>query len=86
MKSVKRGKNISEVEVQGISKAGVWLYVKGEEFLLTYEEYPWFQDAKVSQVMNVELLNEDHLSWPDLDVDLEIESLKSPSRYPLKAK
>jgi hypothetical protein len=86
MKSAKRGKSISVAEVQGISKAGVWLYVQGQEYLLTYDEFPWFKNAKVSEVMNVRLIHEDHLEWPDLDVDLEVESLRSPEKYPLKSK
>ena len=86
MKSAKRGKSISEVEIQGISKSGVWIYIKGEEFLLTYDEYPWFKNAKVSEIMNVSLINGDHLEWPDLDVDLEVDALKQPEKYPLKAR
>ena len=85
-KSAKRGKTTLEVEVQGISKFGIWLFVKGEEYLLTYEEYPWFKSAKVSEVMNVKHINEDHLEWPDLGVDLEIESLENPEKYPLKSR
>jgi hypothetical protein len=84
MKYAKRGKNISEVEIQGISKFGVWLYVKGNEYFLPYEEYPWFIDARVSDVMNVRLINANHLEWPELDVDLELESLETPGKYPLK--
>lgn len=86
MKSVKRGKTTSDVEVQGISKFGVWLYLKGQEYLLTYDKYPWFKEAKVSEVMNVRLINDDHLEWPDLDIDLEVDSLKSPDKYPLRSK
>jgi Protein of unknown function (DUF2442) len=84
MKSAKRGKNISEVEVQGISKFGVWLYAKGNEYFLCYDEYPWFKNARVSEVMNVRLINANHLEWPELDVDLELESLETPQKYPLK--
>ncbi len=84
MKSAKRGKNISEIEVQGITKFGVWLFVLGTEYFLSYEEYPWFKQARVSDVMNVRLINENHLEWPELDVDLELESLDQPDKYPLK--
>jgi hypothetical protein len=28
----------------------------------------------------------DHLHWPDLDVDLSVNSIEHPERYPLKAK
>jgi hypothetical protein len=27
-----------------------------------------------------------HLHWPDLDVDLEIDNLENPEKYPLKSK
>jgi hypothetical protein len=28
----------------------------------------------------------DHLYWPDLDVDLSVESIRHPERFPLRAK
>lgn len=83
MKSQRLGRNISEVEVQDISKHGIWLYVKGAEYFLSFKDYPWFKDAKVPEIYNVELHNGVHLYWRDLDVDLEIELLKHPERYPL---
>lgn len=84
MKSARRGKSTSVVEVQGVSVFGVWIYVKGKEYFLSYKEYPWFKDAKISEIMNVKLVNEGHLEWSDLDVDLEVESLENPEKYPLK--
>lgn len=83
MKSSAVGKNISHAEVQNISKHGIWLYVKGQEYLLPFKDYPWFKDAKVAEIQNVRLLHGMHLHWPDLDVDLELESLQNPEKYPL---
>ncbi len=83
MKSKDRGKNISEVEIQEISKHGIWLYAKGREYFLSFAEYPWFKVAKASQIQQVKLLHGNHLYWPDLDMDLELESLKYPEKYPL---
>ncbi|HHT9126162.1 MAG TPA: DUF2442 domain-containing protein [Candidatus Brocadiia bacterium] len=83
MKSQRHGKNISDVEVQNISNNGIWLYVNGKEYFLSYKEYPWFKDAKVSDICNLELLRDNHLYWPDLDVDLEIDSLENPEKFPL---
>lgn len=80
------GKDISQVEVQDISRHGVWLYAKGREFLLPFRDYPWFKDATISAVYNVKLLHRCHLYWPDLDVDLDIKSLEHPEEYPLVAK
>ena len=83
MKSSVLGKNTSEVEVQDVSRFGVWLFVKGQEYLLPFRDFPWFKDANISSIYNVKLLSHSHLHWPDLDVDLELESLKNPGQYPL---
>ena len=59
------------------------MHVKGKEYFLPYDEYPWFRDAKVGDILNVQLLHSSHLCWPALDVDLDVESLSSPGEYPL---
>ena len=86
MKSKMRGKNISEVEVSNISSNGFWLYVKSSEYFLPYDEYPWFKEAKIKHILNVKLLHDFHLYWPDLDVDLEVNCLENTGDYPLKYK
>ncbi len=86
MKLLKRGRNTSKVEILNISILGVWLYVKGKEYFIPYSDYPWFKDAKVVEIQNVRLIHQSHLSWPDLDVDLELDSLEHPEQYPLKYK
>jgi len=83
MKSEGPGTSISEVEVLNISAHGLWLYVNGKEYFLPYTQYPWFRDARVNAVLNVQLLHKNHLYWPDLDVDLDIDSLEHPEDYPL---
>ena len=72
-----------QAEVLDISKNGVWVYAKGQEYFLSHKNYPWFSPAKVSQVYNVELIHGHHLHWPDLDVDLDLDSLQNPEKYPL---
>ena len=86
MKSSAPGKATSKVEIQNISKFGIWLYVSGQEFFLPYERHPWFKDATVAEISNIEFLFGHHLHWPDLDVDLDLDSLKHPEKYPLIAK
>ena len=83
MKSKLAGKNISEIEVLNISKHGFWLFVHGREYFLPFEHFPWFKDASILSILNVELPQPHHLYWPDLDVDLELESIESPEKYPL---
>ena len=82
MKSSTLGRSTSAVEVVGISKHGFWLYVRGEEYFLPFKAFPWFKEAKVGSLLKVKLLHKEHLYWPDLDVDLELESLKHPEKYP----
>ena len=75
----------SEVEVTQIDKHGIWLLIGEKESLLSFENFPWFKDAPVSAIHNVELLNTRHLHWPDLDIDLAVESIEHPERFPLIA-
>lgn len=83
MRSSALGKNTSAAEVQDISRHGLWLLVGQKEYFLPYKDYPWFREAKVSEIYNVELLHKKHLHWPALDVDLEIQSLQNSGQYPL---
>ena len=71
------------VEVTNISKHGFWLLLNEEEVFLPFETFPWFQDAPIGKVVHVELPSPQHLYWPELDVDLEVESVLHPERYPL---
>ena len=84
MKSIERGASTSDVEVSQISPHGVWLLVRGREYFLSYEEFPWFQEARLAEIQRVTLLHGRFLRWEDLDVDLAVESLEHPERYPLK--
>ena len=86
VKSLRRGKSILKAEVQGISNHGIWLCVEGAEYFLPYKSYPWFLNATVEQIYNVEYLFGYHLRWPDLDIDLELDALKHPASYPLTYK
>jgi len=74
------------VELTHISLNGIWLLIEDEELLLTYEEFPWFRKATVDQLSHVERPTKDHLYWPELDIDLSIESIRKPSSFPLIAK
>jgi hypothetical protein len=83
MKSVARGASTSAVEVTNISTHGFWLLLGAEELYLPFEQFPWFRDATVRQITHVELPSAHHLYWPDLDVDLAVDSIRHPERFPL---
>ncbi len=86
MKSSKPGKASSKVEIQDVSKHGIWIYVAGQEYFLPNERHPWFQDATIAEISNVQFLFGQYLRWPVLDIDLDLDSLKHPEKYPLIAK
>lgn len=58
--------------------------MKPKEYFLSYEDFPWFKDARVSEICDVTFRHGFHLRWEQLDVDLELDSLEHPERYPLK--
>jgi len=85
MKSLKHGKDIL-VSVENITPFGIWLYVKEKEYFLSYEDYPYFKEQTIKAIQKVQLLHGYHLYWPELDVDLELDNLENPGKYPLQSR
>lgn len=74
------------VNVLMINSQGIMLNVGGNDYFVSYNRLPWMKDATVKSVLNVQMAGKNAIEWPDLDVDLEIDSLKHPERYPLVIK
>ena len=85
-KSESIGGDTLGAEVLNISKHGFWLMVDGHEYFLDFDLFPWFRQATVEQLCDVELLHKEHLYWPKLDIDLDLDRIKHPERYPLVAR
>lgn len=83
MTSATLGTDTSAAEVTNISRHGFWLLVGGEELFVPFAEFRWFRDVPVGNILNVELPSAGHLYWPELDVDLAVESIRHPERFPL---
>jgi hypothetical protein len=83
MKSAGPGRSTSRVEVTNVSSHGFWLFIGDEELFVSFKEFPWFKAASIGEITRVELPSAHHLHWPDLDIDLAVESLTHPERYPL---
>ena len=66
-----------------IDTQGMMLSVPGQDSFMSYNRVPRLRDARVSSALNVRMAGPNAIEWPELDVDLEIESLKHPERYPL---
>ena len=73
----------SEVEVTNISKHCFWVLLGNEELAIPFTEFPWFKDATVEQISEVQWPSANHLYWPKLDIDLSVESIRNPENFPL---
>lgn len=71
------------VEVTHISKRGLWVLLGDEELAIPFAQFPWFKNATVEQLADVLRPTENHLYWPQLDVDLSVESIRNPDAFPL---
>ncbi|GJL66163.1 MAG: hypothetical protein NPIRA05_11340 [Nitrospirales bacterium] len=85
MNSRTRGIPISEVENTNVFAHGFWLLVSDRELFLSYDDFPWFKDVPIGGILNVEQPTAGLFYWPDLDIDLGLESIEHPERFPLKA-
>ena len=80
------GTSTLAVEVTNISRHGIWLLTSDGEHFLPFDEFPWFKSAPVDHILNVEEPSPGSFHWPDLDVDLSLSIIKSPTRFPLQSK
>jgi hypothetical protein len=83
MTPVRRGGRISKVEVTNVSRQGFRLLLEDRELFVPFAGFPWFRDASIGQILDVERPGAGHLYWPQLDVDLAVESIEHPERYPI---
>ena len=72
-------------EVTHVSSHGVWLLAHDIEYFMAYDDFPWFRKAAIGAVLNAEEPSANHFYWPDLDVDLSVEMIEHPERFPLKS-
>jgi hypothetical protein len=79
------GSATSVPEVTHVSRHGFWLLLGDEELLVPFSEFPWFRKATIEQLSDVQWPTPDHLYWPQLDVDLSVESIRKPEAFPLKS-
>lgn len=80
------GTTTSAPEVTHVSRHGFWLLLGDEGLLLPFELFPWFKKATIEQLSQVEWPTVGHVYWPQLDVDLAVESIRDPAAFPLLAK
>jgi Protein of unknown function (DUF2442) len=83
MNAATLGRSTSQVEVTNVSPNGFWLLHGGEELFVPFSEFPWFRDASIANICNVVAQSPRHLYWPTLDIDLSVDSIRDPKKFPL---
>jgi hypothetical protein len=84
MISEPRGNNTYAAEVTSVGRDGFWLLVNDRELFVPYQNYPVFRSATVEQIYALEEIAPGQLRWEALDIDLEIEAVEYPERFPLQ--
>jgi hypothetical protein len=79
----KHGTVISDYQITNIERFGFWIYTNEEEYFVKFEEFPDFKHARIEEILNFKRIDPQQFHWPDLDIDIDINSLKNPSGYPL---
>ena len=67
----------------GAFPEGIAVVVNGREFFLRFKDYPWFEYCSVAELRD---MTSDRwgVYWNSVDIDLSIESLETPERFPVK--
>ena len=68
----------SYAEITSINKLGFWLQFGAEELYLSFDEFPRFQHATVAQITRVVCASSSRLYWPELDLDLALDTIRNP--------
>jgi hypothetical protein len=54
-----------------------------KEYFLPFSSFPWFRQAKLEELFNVEVINNNHVFWPAIDIDLSLDIIDDPDKFPL---
>jgi hypothetical protein len=82
MESQTNGEHTSPPQATSISEHGFWLTVDYKAHFVDFDKFPWFRNATAAQISSVELLEDNHIYWPELDIELSLESISRPDEFP----
>ena len=82
MKSERTGKSTYPVKVDGLTSRGFWLCLGERRIFASFRDLPWFKGFTMRELSAVRRPSPSHLRWPAFDIDLEVESILEPARYP----
>ena len=67
----------------GTLPEGIAILVNGKEYFLRYTDFPWFEYCNAVELRDM-TADRWGVYWNALDIDLSIESLENPERFPEK--
>lgn len=71
-----------KVAVTRVSSRGIWLKTPDRKFFLSYYDFPWFKNKPMQAVLHVKELTPGEFYWPEINVNLGVDTLRSPHRFP----
>jgi hypothetical protein len=83
MTSALPGTSTLGCKVFRVSPNGFSLLLGDEELFVPFADFPWFLGAGVAQLSDVQRPSPGHLYWPQLDIDLAVDSIRNPDKFPL---
>jgi hypothetical protein len=69
-----------------VTARGFWLALGERQLFLSFAQFPWFQEFTLRELTNVRHPSPQHLRWEEFDIDLDLDSVEHPERYPLREK
>ena len=84
MRSLRNGRNTNPISVGAVTQRGFWLALGERRLFLSFGQFPWFREFTLRELANVRRPSAEHLRWPEFDIDLHVDSIEHPERYPLR--
>ncbi|MDP6631283.1 MAG: DUF2442 domain-containing protein [Kiritimatiellia bacterium] len=73
----------STISVENITPFGIWVNDGNREHVIPFSEFPCLKKASVADLMAPVLHHGFHLSWENLDIDIDLNSLDHLEDFPL---
>ena len=62
----------------------VWLLLGEQQLFIAFAQFPWFREFTLRELRSVRRPLPQHLRWPEFDIDLDVDTVEHPARYPLR--
>ena len=84
MRSLRNGRNTHPISIGAVTPRGFSLVLGERKLFLSFAQFPWFREFTLRELTNVRRPSPEHLRWPEFDIDLGVDSIEHPERYPLR--